>query len=172
MEPSGNSVAAILRVFQEHGVNAVVIGGVAAIAMGVPYTTLDVDLCYDTGADNVPRLLDTLRAMNARLRVARMTDDEARALPFTLDAKTLSDNDVLTLRTDLGDLDLLRSIPGVGGYLAVQQASVEADIFGVRFLVLDLPALIINKRATATPKDIATLPLIEATLRSRELEEP
>jgi len=170
VEPSEQGVKPILEMLRENGVASVVIGGVAAIALGVPYTTFDVDIVYDPDPANIERLIGALTTVSARLSVARMGDEEARALPFALDARTFRDNDMLTLQTDLGRLDLLKSIPGVGDYAAVRDASVEAEVAGVTFLVLDLPALIANKRATARPKDIAILPLIEATLRSRTQE--
>jgi len=169
--PTDDLVRPVLKLLHEHAVEAVVIGGIAAVALGVPLTTFDVDVCYDPDPANIERLISALRAVSARLPVARMSDEEARALPFQIETRTFRDNEMLTLRTDVGTLDLLKIVPGVGDYSAVGAASVEAAVFGIRFLALDLPALVANKRAAARARDIAALPLIEATLRARELEE-
>jgi len=169
VEPSALRIQEVLQKLQSHAVDAVVVGGIAAVASGVPYVTHDIDICYDPAPENIQRLIDALKEINARLRVARMSDDEARQLPFMLDLRTFRDNEMLTLETDLGSLDLLRFIPGIGDFPAVKAAAIEAEIFGARFLALDLPALVTNKRATARSKDLLALPLIEATLRARQL---
>ena len=171
MNPSTELFGPIIALLAEKRVNAVVIGGAAAIALGVAYTTRDVDICYDVGRENIERLIEALHAVNARLRVARMSDDEARKLPLLLDVQLFRNNQMLTLQTDLGPLDLLRDVPGIGGYEAVMAASAEVEAFGMRFWALDLPGLIVNKTATARAKDIAALPLIEAALRERELQQ-
>ena len=164
-------VGPLLKVLRDHRVDAVVIGGIAAVALGVPCVTKDVDICYDPQPENTARLVTALRAVNARLRVARMSDEEAQALPFSLDERSLKDAEMLTLQTDVGALDLVQVLPGIGGYQEVRAAAVEVEAFGVSVPVLDLPGLIANKTATARPKDLVTLPLLEATLRERQLRE-
>lgn len=105
------------------------------------------------------------------LRVGRFTADEARTLPFVWDERTLRDSPNVTLQTDIGDLDLLMSIPGVGDYAHVCAAAKPLDVLGVTIPVLDLSALLISKRATGRPKDQQQIPLIEAALLLRESEQ-
>ena len=62
----------------------------------------------------------------------------------------------------------MTTVPGIGNYIQVKDASKEIEVFDTRFLVLDLPALIMSKRAAGRPKDLIILPEIEATLRLRE----
>ncbi|HEY8691168.1 MAG TPA: hypothetical protein VIR57_00355 [Chloroflexota bacterium] len=149
----------------------VVIGGVAAVALGVPYVTQDLDICYSPEPANVRRLIVALKAVGAHLRVARMGDHEARALPFQWDERTFRDNEMLTLQTDLGPIDLLKDIPGVGDYAAIKACSMQVNAFGLTFFALDLPGLVTNKKASGRRKDLLALPLLEATLRARELDE-
>ena len=55
-------------------------------------------------------------------------------------------------------------------YEKVQNVATKVLVYGFEFLVLDLPGLIISKRAAGRPKDLFLLPQIEAALRLREQE--
>ncbi len=151
-------------------VEVVLVGGFAAVSLGVPYITQDVDLCDNPTPTNLSRLLNALAPLHPRLRVSGMTDEEAAALPFHLDEHALRQSPMLTLRTDAGDLDLLGTVPGVGTFDQVRAASADVELFGYTIPVLDLPGLIAAKRAAGRPKDLLALPQIEATLRMRDLQ--
>lgn len=84
------------------------------------------------------------------------------------DAATLRNTAVLTLATDLGPLDLLAEVAGVGGYEEVLAASVMVEAFGRRIVTLDRPALIQAKRAADRAKDLAILAELESLLEARE----
>jgi len=162
------SVPPLLERLTHEQVEVVLIGGFAAVALGVPYVTQDIDLCYSPDPANIARLSRALTPLHPRLRVQGLTDEEARAFPFQLDERTLQQTAILTLRTEAGDLDLMSSVSGVGDYAQVRAASVALTVFGYQLMVLDLPALIASKRAAGRPKDLAILPQIEATLRLRD----
>jgi hypothetical protein len=162
------SVPPLLQRLTDEQVEVVLIGGFAAVALGVPYVTQDIDLCYNPDPANIARLSRALTPLHPRLRVQGLTDEEAQALPFVLDERTLQQAAILTLRTDAGDLDLMSNVPGVGDFAQVYSASVTLTVFGYQLMVLDLPALIASKRAAGRPKDLAILPQIEATLRLRD----
>jgi hypothetical protein len=97
----------ILEALDRHGVDYVLVGGVAARAYGASRSTADIDCVPDTGRENLDRLAATLRELAARLRVGGMTDEEARQLPVRLDALTLAAFGSSTWMTDAGPLDLL-----------------------------------------------------------------
>ncbi len=157
----------IFERFYNERVEAVLIGGLAAVLLGVPIITNDIDFCYNPSPDNTARLVRALAPLHPFLRVARLSDEEARALPFVWDERTVRDSPNLTLQTDAGPVDLLTSVPGVGDYAAVRSAAVTLDWRGIQAMVLDLPALVAGKRATGRAKDLLALPQIEATLRLR-----
>jgi predicted nucleotidyltransferase len=69
--------------------------------------------------------------------------------------------------TDLGDLDVMDRVTGVGAYPAVRAASVEVDLTGVRARVLTLDALIAAKRAAGRRKDRLDLLELEALREER-----
>ncbi len=148
--------------------DVVVIGGLAMVVQGVPHVTNDIDLCYDSTPDNRQKIVRVIAPLHPYLRVGRLSAEEARQLPFQWDEQTLRDSPNVTLQTDIGDLDLLTTIPGVGGYAQVRAASKSLEVFGVIIAVLDLPTLLLSKRATGRPKDQLQIPLIEAALRLRE----
>ena len=134
----------------------VVVGGVAAVAHGANYVTVDLDVCYATSEPNRQRIADALRPLRP---YPRGVDP---GLPFAWDARTLRDTPLLTLTTSLGPLDLIPEVPGVGGYDAVRARSVVLDVGGGAVRVLSLPALIDAKRAMDRPKDRALLVELEA----------
>ena len=67
-----------------------------------------------------------------------------------------------TFATDIGDLDLLGEVRGIGHYEAVVTDSVTVELFGHSFAVIDIGKLIIAKRAAGRPKDLVALPELEA----------
>ena len=160
----------VFQLFAREEVEAVLIGGLAAVLLGVPIVTNDMDFCYDPTPSNLSRLVRALAPLHPRLRVARLVDEEARALSFHWDERTLQDSPILTLRTDAGPLDLMDAVPGVGAYVEVRALAVGVDLSGVRVMTLDLPALIASKRAVGRTKDLLVLPQIEAALRLRDAE--
>lgn len=160
--------AGILHRFRERNVRVVLIGGMAAVALGVPYLTQDIDVCYEASAENYARLVEALAPLHPRLRVEGLPDDVARALPWRWDTYALQDAPNLTLQTDAGPIDLWSRVAGLGGYCDLLPEAVILQIDGQDFPVLDLPGLMKAKRAAGRAKDAAVLPLLESTLLMRE----
>jgi hypothetical protein len=79
---------------------------------------------------------------------------------------TLRNATILTLRTDLGDIDLLAEVAGVGAWEEVKAHSIVLDAFERKISTLDLPTLIAAKRAAGREKDLAALPELESILES------
>jgi hypothetical protein len=90
-----------------HGVEYLLVGRFAARAHGAQRRTADVDCVPIMSAANLGRLAAALRELNARLRVAGMTDDDARRLPVTIDATTLESFGSSTWLTDAGPIDVV-----------------------------------------------------------------
>jgi hypothetical protein len=67
-----------------------------------------------------------------------------------------------TLKTDLGDIDLLGEIAGIGQYAEVLALSECIDLFDRPCRVLSLEGLIRSKRAAGRSKDLSALHEIEA----------
>ena len=56
--------------------------------------------------------------------------------------KTLRSAAVLTLDTDIGEIDLLAEVAGLGGFREVKAHSLMVEAFGRQVATLDLPGLI------------------------------
>jgi hypothetical protein len=87
-----------------------VIGGQAAVLLGSPLPTYDVDLCYHRTAENLQRLADALKELHPTLRGAPPD------LPFRLDPQSLALGCNFTFQTDHGPLDLLGWVEPFGTY--------------------------------------------------------
>lgn len=147
---------AILRTLALENVRFVIIGGIAAGALGSPSATGDLDVCYDRAGDNLRRLAGALRSLKATLRGAPPD------LPFLLDEQTLKAADHFTLTTELGDLDLLGTPAGSSGYRGLISDAIEAEMGGFVFKVASLDALIKMKQAAGRPKDRVELEILYA----------
>jgi hypothetical protein len=155
-----------IEVLQRHNVRFVVIGGVAGRLWGSPTMTNDLDLCYDRDPVNIERLATALVELHARLRGV---DD---AVPFWLDAVTLTKAQNFTFMTDVGPLDVLGVPAGVKDFdeLAVNATSFDLG-GGVIVSVTDLDDLIRMKRAAGRPKDRIELEILTAVREERERNE-
>ena len=151
-----------LTVLVRARVRLVIVGGLAVTIHGSAYVTFDLDFCYARDPENLSRLAEALRPYNPRLRGA------PEGLPFRLDAETLGGGLNFTLTTDIGDLDLLGEVAGLGDYTATLAASEPVELFGMNFDVLTLEALIASKRAAGRPKDLLVLPELEALREATE----
>jgi predicted nucleotidyltransferase len=159
--PADDMFEEIIRALTRADIRFVVIGGVAATVQGSARLTNDIDICYDTSPDNVDRLVTLLQDWNAYLRGVE------RGLPFILDARAFRTTPLMTLTTDVGDIDVLDMVPGVGDYRAVLAASERVTIGDAEFRSLSLEALIASKRAVRRPKDLEQLIELEAILALR-----
>ena len=154
MPPLSNIIEAPLRLLGEYRVNCVIVGGVAAAIHGSLLLTNDLDVCYARDAANLKQLAGALQSVHARLRNA------PEGLTFVLDAETLKHGLNFTFATEIGDVDLLEEVSGVGNYEEVLEDSVA---------VIDIRKLIVAKRAAGRPKDLIALPELEAIQEAQEL---
>ncbi|MFS8086990.1 MAG: nucleotidyltransferase [Acidobacteriota bacterium] len=154
-----------LKLFADFGVDCVVIGGVAAGAHGSSQATFDVDICYARDHANLTRLVRALESVNATLRGA--PDN----LPFILDEETIAHGLNFIFETDIGKIDILGEVQGVGWYSDCFEHSDEIEIFGLRFRVLSLEKLIAAKRFAGRAKDLLVLPELEALLEYQRVAE-
>jgi hypothetical protein len=144
------------------GVDFVIVGGWSAILHGSAYPTKDLDICFSRESDNLKRLAAALAPFHPRLR------DLPPELPFVWDEATLRNGTVFTLRTDLGSVDLLAEVAGVGTFEEVKRSSIKVQAFDREMWTLDLPGLIQAKRAAGRTKDLQILPELEGLLELRE----
>ncbi|HYW47340.1 MAG TPA: hypothetical protein VE959_31015 [Bryobacteraceae bacterium] len=144
------------------GVDFVIIGGVCAVLHGGPRATFDLDICYSRVHSNLQRLAAALAPFHPR------PVEFPAELPFLWDEKTLRNGTIFTLQTDLGEIDLLAEVAGLGSYDDVKAHSIIVEAFGRKVATLDLRSLIQSKRATGRQKDAAVLVELEGLLEAGE----
>src|SRR5688572_5977667 len=137
-------------------VEFVLVGGFAAVAYGVSLMTQDVDVCCPFGAQN-------LRSIEAAIKdlkpVHRMTPQK---LPFVLTDELCASLKNLYLDTDLGPLDCLSEVLGLGDFSEVKRRSIELTLPVGVCPVLDIDALIAAKAATNRTRDRMTISQLKA----------
>lgn len=139
----GVLLAALVR----HGVDFVVIGGVAGLALGSSYPTYDLDVAYSREAGNVKRLVAALKELDVRLRGA------PEDLPFVLEERTIENGSNFTFETPYGHFDVLAHIDGISSYEGLRRGSAVQDIDGHPVRVASIDHLIAMKRAANRTKD-------------------
>ena len=146
----------ILGALDAAGVRYVVIGGVAAVMLGSPSLTGDLDICHARDRANLEALANVLTGLHAYLRGAEP------GLPFRLDARTLAAGDSFTFTTDLGHLDILATPSGTTGYDDLMRAAERFDVDGRTVSVASIDDLIRMKRAAGRPKDLVEIEILGA----------
>lgn len=160
--------AEILRVLDRHGVEYVLIGGMAAVVHGSAHVTTDVDVVPLDGKENLARLSEALRELQARIRVA----GEPEGVPFDHSAESLSRVRIWNLRTDHGDLDVTFEPSGTQGYDDLRRDAVRVRLAEVDVHVASLADVIRSKEAAGRARDRAVLPgLRELLARQRPAEQ-
>src|SRR5688572_681174 len=86
----------LLRQLKDAGVEYIVIGGVAGVALGSPRVTFDLDVLYRRTPDNLERILKAIKPISPYPREAPPN------LPFFFDRRTLDLGLNFTLETSLG----------------------------------------------------------------------
>jgi hypothetical protein len=100
---------AILRTLREHGVDFIIVGGVAGVLHGAPLSTFDLDVVHSREPCNLERLLKALGALDARYR----THGDTSLKPGR---SHLASTGHQLLMTKAGPLDLLGIIGKGHGY--------------------------------------------------------
>lgn len=129
----------------------VVIGGLAAVTHGSPVMTHDIDVCCDFSPNNLMRLQDALSGIHP---VHRMT---SKRIPLQLTPGFCKGLKNLYLDTDLGQLDCLSHVRGLGGYREALENSEEIEIDDYVCHVLGVEALIRSKEAMGRDKDLEAI---------------
>jgi predicted nucleotidyltransferase len=148
--------AKFIKILNDNRVEYVLIGGAAMVIHGSAYVTRDVDICYRRSKDNIRRLAAALRPLNPKLREA------PESVPFQLDEATIQMGLNFTLKTDLGDIDLLGEVLPLGFYDSVLAASRSLEFMGLECQVLSLDGIIESKKLAGRRKDLMALPELEA----------
>ena len=151
----------VLRLHSQ-GCRFVIVGGFGALSWGSSLVTRDVDVACDLNPTNLLKVWEALDGLHP---IHRMTPDRR---PFTCEQAERTDWKNLYLTTDLGQLDLLGEVKGIGGFEECLANSEPISISGAEIRVLTLDAMIVSKRAMGRPRDLHAALELEAIREQRE----
>ena len=149
----------IIEILDAHGVEYVVVGGVAAVLHGAPVTTFDIDALVKVDPANSDRVLKALTELDARFR------EHASLRPTVADVAA---GGHLLLLTSSGPLDVLGFIGGRKRYEDVADRAETMHIGRQSIRVLSLEALLEDKRALGRDKDLPVVRLLEVLVERRK----
>lgn len=136
---------------KQQGLDFVVIGGVCCVFYGVPMATFDLDICCRFDESNLKKLEAALRYLHPFHRLT------PQKLPFELTPELCLTLKNLYLQTDLGRLDCLGEVLGIGGYEEVLRNSQLAALSYGEFRFLQIDALVRAKELAGRERDLAHL---------------
>jgi hypothetical protein len=150
-----NDEALLLRL-KNSGVDFVIIEGVCAVMHGVSLMTFDLDICCRFDFENLKRLEAAVRDLNPHHRLT------PNKLPLELTEELASRLKNLYLQTDLGKLDCLSEVAGIGGFHKALERSQIQTMSYRDLRILNIDALIAAKLAVGRERDIAAVKQLEA----------
>jgi transcriptional regulator with XRE-family HTH domain len=158
----------MLLALTEHGVDFVVVGGVAVQTHGHGRYTRDLDVVPRPDLLNLSRLGEALASLGARLRRAAGPVD-------VTDPQLLKRAPLVPLMTVYGRLDLINAALIKGGprsYEELRGRAVEAPIDGRTVAVAGLDDLIRMKRAAGRDQDVQDIGALTRSDEDVEREAP
>jgi hypothetical protein len=156
----------ILERLNDAQVEYIVVGGMAAVLLGAPIVTADVDIVHRRSPENVQRLLQVLRDLDAHARM----DLAGRKLAPS--EGHLTGHGHINLKTELGPLDVLCEVGDNLGYEELMGDTERVLVGTLELRVLSLPKLIEVKTVANRPKDRWAIPILIATHQKRSQEKP
>jgi Nucleotidyltransferase of unknown function (DUF6036) len=138
----------ILDELARHGVDFVLVGGLAAQTHGNTRMTNDVDVIPAPDPENLARLAGALRALEAR--VLNPGHEE-----LEIDAAMLPRATIWQFATPHGDIDVLHDAPGAAPYAELRERALVIALAGTQVPVAGRDDLIRMKLARGRPVDRA-----------------
>jgi hypothetical protein len=148
------NLSELMRRLISSQVEFVLVGGFAAVAYGVTLVTRDVDICCRFSESNLMRI-------QAAFADLHPTPRSRPDLPLQLTSEQCSTLKNLYLKTDLGVVDCLGEVLGVGNFDEVWKNSVEVELPYGKCRILDIDALIRAKEAMNRNHDKITVMLLK-----------
>lgn len=152
----------LLQRLADAGLDFVIVGGYAAITHGSAYLTRDVDICAVLTEENVARLRQALADWNPK---HRMTPQRLSFLTHPPVGQPLNN---LYLQTDMGVIDIITSVLGVGDFVRLRDKAEELEVDGRHYRVISLADLIQAKEAMGREKDLLTAKELRAIAAKRQ----
>jgi hypothetical protein len=147
MTPSGfQSIQAVqlARAFDEEDVDYLFIGKSAAILLGFPFVTQDVDVFADRTPENGRRIVRALKKVGF-------------ALGTDLEKALIAGNDFVQIKAEPFDLDVIFAPDGISSFADAKSRAIVLE----GFRIANLRDIIASKRACGREKDLLDLEYLE-----------
>lgn len=141
--------------FRAHGVAYLYIGKAAAVLLGYPGTTQDIDAFLPRARENSERVLAALRELGF-------------AFSAEQEEQILRAKDFIQIKSEPFDIDLIFAPDGIQSFEEADSRRIEQD----GFRIASLRDIIASKRASARPKDFDELPRLEVFAEEYEKRNP
>ena len=142
-------------------VEFVIVGGFAAVIHGSSMLTQDLDVCIELNDFNIEKLRSTFADLHP---VHRFSSER---LSFLENPKPGSVLKNLYLQTDLGPIDFLNNIDGVGSYIDVRNNADEITLFNRKVYIININALLKAKETLGREKDLLAAKELRAILEKK-----
>lgn len=139
---------ALLAALHEHGVDFVVIGGVAVGAHGYVRATEDLDLVPDPDPANLKLLTAALAALDSTMPTV-----QGRPFDPEKDGAVILRGGNVTADTRYGGLDVVQHLRAVPAYSELAQDALDSDLLGVPVRVCSLGRLRKMKQVLSRTQD-------------------
>ncbi len=144
----------LLRLFAEHGVEYLDVGGYAVMHHAQPRYTKDLDLWIHPEAKNAGRVANPLREFGVPLNEVTQDDFAHEGLQFMIGLPPCA-------------VDFLTTVEGLS-FPEAWQTRVDVTLDDIPVFYLSRADLIESKRATARPQDLADLDELSKAARNPE----
>jgi predicted nucleotidyltransferase len=151
----------LLHRLADSGFEFVIIGGYAAVTHGSSLVTRDLDICALLSDETVGKLRQILAEWHPK---HRMTPDKLSFLEFPSSGSVEN----LHLVTDVGVIDILSSVSGIGGFARLMESAEDFEIGGRTYHVIGLEDLITAKEAMGREKDLLAVKELRAIAAKRK----
>lgn len=153
---------ALLRTLADHGVDFLVVGGIAVQVHGHRRTTKDLDLIPAPHPGNHERLARALEALDARVPGVEPGEADVRAS----DPERLRIAAILPpLVTLHGELHVLNAPKGAAGYDVMRARALVVGLDDLEIAIVGLDDLIRMKHASGRASDLEDIAVLNAIER-------
>ncbi len=149
LTPAERSLFAALT---RRGVRFIVIGMGAALLQGAPIATQDLDVWFERSDDE-------------RIRLAAVDAGGFWISGFGMQPPSFGGE-------GLDRVDVVLTAHGLDAFDVEYPRTVQFEVAGVKLQTLTLERILVSKRATKRPKDLAQVPALEATIAARAAQKP
>ena len=137
----------MIECLQREGVEFMLVGGYAVALHGWPRMTFDIAFWLLANSENAAAVMRALKSFGAPLMDLKEEDFHRPGMVFQIG-------------TAPQRIDILSAVSGLS-YADAQARAVAMTVDGLTLKVISLDDLIVNKRASGRPKDIADAMTLE-----------